>query len=284
MPVMLIGYLLMDTLVNHSRSRSLHCSVLNHHVWLIFVPICQAAYNNDFNEVRLLLERNSKYLNIQDSRGGDTPLICACKKGNNRIVSYLLKRNANVNLRDKPICQAAYNNDFNEVRLLLERNSKYLNIQDSRGGDTPLICACKKGNNRIVSYLLKRNANVNLRDKMESGPCVQSSTVVLRTENGEWRMAQKGFSAYFVPQHNTKDCTCLHYAVRKRFSFLDYVLIIILMPVMLIGYLLMGLMESIRRAEIFAVPIGGEGTELYHCISLVFAKAKPSSLWKHCSV
>lgn len=66
----------------------------------------------------------------------------------------------------QPICQAAYNNDFNEVRLLLERNSKYLNIQDSCGGDTPLICACKKGNNRIVSYLLKRNANVNLRNKV----------------------------------------------------------------------------------------------------------------------
>ncbi|XP_065495135.1 ankyrin repeat domain-containing protein 22-like [Caloenas nicobarica] len=104
-------------------------------------------------------------------------------------------------LYSEPICQAAYNNDFSEVQLLLERNSNYLNIQESRGGDTPLICACKKGNNRILSYLLKRNANVNLRNK--------------------------------------KDRTCLHYAVRKRFSFLDYVLIIILMPVMLIGYLLM---------------------------------------------
>ncbi|NXA26072.1 ANR22 protein, partial [Ibidorhyncha struthersii] len=101
----------------------------------------------------------------------------------------------------QPICQAAYNNDFNEVQLLLERNSNCLNIQDSFGGDTPLICACKQGNNRIVSYLLKRNADVHLRNK--------------------------------------KDRTCLHYAVRKRFTFLDYVLIIILMPVMLIGYLLM---------------------------------------------
>ncbi|XP_052655912.1 ankyrin repeat domain-containing protein 22 isoform X1 [Harpia harpyja] len=101
----------------------------------------------------------------------------------------------------QPICQAAFNNDFNEVQLLLERNSNYLNIQDSFGGDTPLICACKQGNNRIVSYLLNRNADVNLRNK--------------------------------------KDRTCLHYAVRKRFTFLDYVLIIILMPVMLLGYLLM---------------------------------------------
>lgn len=104
-------------------------------------------------------------------------------------------------LYSQPICQAAYNNDFNEVQLLLDKNSNYLNIQDSFGGDTPLICACKQGNNRIANYLLKKNADVNLRNK--------------------------------------KHRTCLHYAVRKRFTFLDYVLIIILMPVLLIGYLLM---------------------------------------------
>nr|XP_009933960.1 PREDICTED: ankyrin repeat domain-containing protein 22 [Opisthocomus hoazin] len=104
-------------------------------------------------------------------------------------------------LYSEPICQAAYNNDFNKVKLLLESNSNYLNIQDSFSGDTPLICACKQGNNRIITYLLKRNADVNLRNK--------------------------------------KERTCLHYAVRKKFTFLDYVLIIILMPVMLIGYLLM---------------------------------------------
>ncbi|XP_053890210.1 ankyrin repeat domain-containing protein 22 isoform X2 [Malaclemys terrapin pileata] len=101
----------------------------------------------------------------------------------------------------QPICQAAYDNDFNQVQLLLEEDSNYLNIQDSFGGDTPLICACRQGHNRIVSYLLKWNADVNIRNK--------------------------------------KDRTCLHYAVRKRFRFLDYLLIIILMPVLLIGYLIM---------------------------------------------
>ncbi|XP_053167318.1 ankyrin repeat domain-containing protein 22 [Hemicordylus capensis] len=104
-------------------------------------------------------------------------------------------------LYSQPICQAAYNNDLNELQLLLEEDGNNLNIQDSFGGDTPLICACKQGHNRIVSYLLKRNADVNIKNK--------------------------------------KERTCLHYAVRKRFSFLDYLLIIILMPVMLIGYLLM---------------------------------------------
>ncbi|XP_066478554.1 ankyrin repeat domain-containing protein 22 [Tiliqua scincoides] len=104
-------------------------------------------------------------------------------------------------LYSQPICQAAYNNDLNEVQLLLAEDENNLNVQDSFGGDTPLICACKKGHNRIVSYLLKWNADVNAKNK--------------------------------------KERTCLHYAVRKRFGFIDYLLIIILMPVMLIGYLLM---------------------------------------------
>lgn len=66
----------------------------------------------------------------------------------------------------QPICQAAYNNDFNKVHLLLERNSNYLNVQDIFSGDTPLICACRKGNNRIVNYLLRKRADVNLRNKV----------------------------------------------------------------------------------------------------------------------
>ncbi|XP_077310299.1 ankyrin repeat domain-containing protein 22 [Lithobates pipiens] len=101
----------------------------------------------------------------------------------------------------EPICQAAYDNDLDDVELLLAEDPKNLNVKDSFGGDTPLICACRRGHIKIVSYLLSMKADVNLR--------------------------------------NNKERTCLHYAVRKRFSFLDYLLIIILMPVMLIGYVIM---------------------------------------------
>ncbi|XP_070608433.1 ankyrin repeat domain-containing protein 22 [Erythrolamprus reginae] len=104
-------------------------------------------------------------------------------------------------LYSQPICQAAYNNDFNELQLLLEENRNNLNVKDYLTGDTPLICACKKGHNRIVRHLLKMNANVNIKNK--------------------------------------KERTCLHYAVKKRFGFIDYLLIILLMPIMLLGYLVM---------------------------------------------
>uniref|UniRef100_A0A5F9C9V1 Ankyrin repeat domain 22 n=1 Tax=Oryctolagus cuniculus TaxID=9986 RepID=A0A5F9C9V1_RABIT len=104
-------------------------------------------------------------------------------------------------LYSEPICQAAYQNDFGQVWRWVREDNHYVNVQDGFNGDTPLICACRRGHTRIVSFLLKRNANVNLR--------------------------------------NQKERTCLHYAVKKRFTFFDYLLIILLMPVLLIGYFLM---------------------------------------------
>uniref|UniRef100_A0A8C5LD71 Ankyrin repeat domain 22 n=1 Tax=Jaculus jaculus TaxID=51337 RepID=A0A8C5LD71_JACJA len=100
-----------------------------------------------------------------------------------------------------PICQAAYQNDLGQVWRWVKEDNHYVDIQDGFNGDTPLICACRRGHLRIVSFLLKRNANVNLRNK--------------------------------------KERTCLHYAVKKRFTFFDYLLIVLLMPVLLIGYFLM---------------------------------------------
>ncbi|XP_074238641.1 ankyrin repeat domain-containing protein 22 isoform X2 [Saimiri boliviensis] len=104
-------------------------------------------------------------------------------------------------LYSEPICQAAYQNDFGQVWRWVKEDNSYANVQDGFNGDTPLICACRRGHVRIVSFLLRRNANVNLK--------------------------------------NQKERTCLHYAVKKKFTFIDYLLIILLMPVLLIGYFLM---------------------------------------------
>lgn len=104
-------------------------------------------------------------------------------------------------LYSEPICQAAYENDLDKVQKLVKADPKVVNVKDSFGGDTPLICACRRNNNKVVHHLLYMNADINLT--------------------------------------NNKERTCLHYAVRKRFTFLDYLLIVILMPVMLIGYIIM---------------------------------------------
>ncbi|XP_026132665.1 ankyrin repeat domain-containing protein 22 isoform X1 [Carassius auratus] len=104
-------------------------------------------------------------------------------------------------LYSEPMCQAAYDDDIHKLRKLISTNPKNVNVQDEGTGDTPIIAACRQGHLRTVKYLLDYNANVSIRNK--------------------------------------KERTCLHYATRRTFSFLDYLMIAILMPILLIGYLIM---------------------------------------------
>lgn len=66
----------------------------------------------------------------------------------------------------QPICQAAYQNDLGQVWRWVKEDGNYINVQDGFNGDTPLICACRRGHMRIVSFLLRRNADVNLKNQV----------------------------------------------------------------------------------------------------------------------
>ncbi|MXQ80533.1 hypothetical protein E5288_WYG009151 [Bos mutus] len=139
-------------------------------------------------------------------------------------------------LNFKPICQAAYQNDLGQVWRWVREDGSYINIQDGFNGDTPLICACRRGHMRIVSFLLRRNADVNLK--------------------------------------NQKQRTCLHYAVKKRFTFFDYLLIILLMPVLLIGYFLM--VSKTKQNEALVRMLLNAGVDVnaidcYGCTALHYA-------------
>uniref|UniRef100_A0A8C3W5Y3 Ankyrin repeat domain 22 n=1 Tax=Catagonus wagneri TaxID=51154 RepID=A0A8C3W5Y3_9CETA len=139
-------------------------------------------------------------------------------------------------LYSEPICQAAYQNDLGQVWRWVREDRNYINVQDGFNGDTPLICACRRGHLRIVSFLLRRNADVNLK--------------------------------------NQKQRTCLHYAVRKRFTFFDYLLIILLMPVLLIGYFLMVSKTKQNEALIRMLLEAGvevNATDCYGCTALHYA-------------
>ncbi|KAG7325225.1 hypothetical protein KOW79_011541 [Hemibagrus wyckioides] len=137
----------------------------------------------------------------------------------------------------EPICQAAYNGELHQVYTLLKADAKNLNIQDELFGDTPLIAACKGGNVSITKYLLEHKADVSVRNK--------------------------------------KQRTCLHYVAKRTFSFLDYLMIVILMPILLIGYLILNtkqrqhvqLLEMVlnSKADINAVDYKGNTALHYAC-------------------
>ncbi|KPP61067.1 Ankyrin repeat domain-containing protein 22-like [Scleropages formosus] len=140
-------------------------------------------------------------------------------------------------LYSEPICQAAYDDDLHQVVRLVKTDARNLNVQDELFGDTPIIAACRRGNVQTVTYLLQQNADVSIRNK--------------------------------------KQRTCLHYAARRTFSFLDYLMIVILMPILLIGYLIMvektkrnaNLMKLILNSnvEINAVDCKGNTALHYAC-------------------
>ncbi|KAI3365039.1 hypothetical protein L3Q82_010093, partial [Scortum barcoo] len=101
----------------------------------------------------------------------------------------------------QPTCQSAYDGDVHQLYHLLKNDPTHLNIQEEHTGDTPLIAACRRGDLRVVQYLLDNGADVHLTNK--------------------------------------KQRTCLHYLSRRTFSLLDYLMICILMPILLLGYFLM---------------------------------------------
>ncbi|KAJ8284837.1 hypothetical protein COCON_G00036870 [Conger conger] len=136
----------------------------------------------------------------------------------------------------EPICQAAYEDDIHQVYRLLVSDAKKINAQDEKTGDTPIIAACRRGSTRLAKYLLDQNADVAIRNK--------------------------------------KQRTCLHYAARRTFSFLDYLMIVILMPILLIGYFIMeekqkknlNLMETILNSKVDIDAIDYKGNTGLHYV------------------
>ncbi|XP_028822276.1 ankyrin repeat domain-containing protein 22 isoform X1 [Denticeps clupeoides] len=107
----------------------------------------------------------------------------------------------------EPLCQACYDNESSKVYELIRADGRNIDVQDAVSGDTPLIAACRAGNLQVVKFLLDKGADASLRNK--------------------------------------KKRTCLHYVAKRAFSYLDFLLIIILMPILLIGYIIM--LETQKR-------------------------------------
>ncbi|XP_076616427.1 ankyrin repeat domain-containing protein 22 [Chaetodon auriga] len=136
----------------------------------------------------------------------------------------------------EPACQSAYDGDVHQLYHLLKKDPTHMNVQEEHTGDTPLIAACRRGNLKVVQYLLDNEADVHLTNK--------------------------------------KQRTCLHYASRRSFSLLDYLMISILMPILLLGYFLMlqkqrhnvALMEALLSSSVNINAVDYKGNTALHYV------------------
>jgi ankyrin repeat protein len=136
-------------------------------------PLHKASWKGHESVISLLLEKGAD-VNVKD-KDGKTPLHCACGyngresivswggetplhnaswKGHESVISLLLERGADVNVKDNdgktPLhCACGYNGRESIV---------------SWGGETPLHNASWKGHESVISLLLEKGADVNVKD------------------------------------------------------------------------------------------------------------------------
>lgn len=128
----------------------------------------------------------SRGFNIDEKNSrGYTLLHVACNRGYEEIVQMLLKKGANVNMRDgrcsrlknlfnlrgeTPLHRAVVCNNSNVVRMLIEAKAN-VNVFDYYAR-TPLHYACIHGNMEIIRYLVENGAWLNVRDDYGNQPAL----------------------------------------------------------------------------------------------------------------
>lgn len=139
--------------------------------------IYDAAHNGDVDQVKAWLTKNFELLNAEIS-DGLTLLHIAAAFGQERLVSFLLDRNALVNVNAKnnsmetPLHLAVLYGDESIASQVADRliaNGAELNAPQ-RGGQTALHHAVARGSTVIAETLVQAGADPMLKDQMNLSP------------------------------------------------------------------------------------------------------------------
>ncbi|RLN85301.1 hypothetical protein BBJ28_00014064 [Nothophytophthora sp. Chile5] len=124
-----------------------------------------AVTTGSFQEFERALARGAD-VDAADARDGCTPLQLAARDGNVKMVRFLLKNGAAVDVRNSygatPLHFAASWGQHRAVRVLLIHGAG-VNTPDG-SGKTPIIRAAANGYVKVVKLLLKHGADASIRD------------------------------------------------------------------------------------------------------------------------
>ena len=122
--------------------------------------------------VELLISKGAD-IQGQDALQGQTKLHMACVGGEKEVADLLIRRGADVNLRDKrgatPLWIAARGGHKEIVELLIEKGAD-ISASDGRREATPLLIAARSGHADVVELLIAKGADVNVPDNQGLTP------------------------------------------------------------------------------------------------------------------
>ncbi|XP_043657224.1 ankyrin repeat and KH domain-containing protein mask isoform X5 [Drosophila teissieri] len=122
-------------------------------------PLTLAACGGHVELATLLIERGANIEEVNDE--GYTPLMEAAREGHEEMVALLLSKGANINATTEETQETALTlaccGGFMEVAAFLIKEGANLEL----GASTPLMEASQEGHTDLVSFLLKKKANVH---------------------------------------------------------------------------------------------------------------------------
>jgi len=155
-------------------------------------PLMMAASNGHVAAVRVLLEMGSD-INVLNEDTGYTALTFACFFGKHEVVKLLLENKPNVTSRDEDgftLLQLSASRGFVEVgRVLLDYGADVNAPPVPSSRDTALTLASEKGLVQLVDLLLKRGAQVDMKNKNGN------SALWLAANGGHLRVVQLLYKA-----------------------------------------------------------------------------------------
>ncbi|CAF1008766.1 unnamed protein product [Rotaria sp. Silwood1] len=192
-------------------------------------PLLIACMRNHESIIRYLIESGGANVNVTSERGS-SPFLAICQHNNVELARLLIRHGAKHDVEAKNLYDgkinglivAAESGSFDILRLLvdagLDVNYKIAGKGET-AGRTPLFCACAKGFQDIVEYLIDHGADVNGTES--SGlSCLHiaaamghADTVRILCEHGanvdqQFRFEEQDVTAYDLAESQQHDHVC----------------------------------------------------------------------------
>jgi uncharacterized protein len=129
------------------------------------LSIFDVARKGTLTQAKEIFADNPELLN-STNQNGFTPLILACYRGNEQVVTFLIENSKTLNVSSEmgtPLMACSVKGNIKIAELLLKKGAN-VNLTDSKG-TTALMYAAEFQNIDLIDLLLKYKANKSLKDK-----------------------------------------------------------------------------------------------------------------------